>query len=524
MKKLTALFLSVLLAGSVTLAGCGFQKNADMQLLLTDEPITLDPQVAADANANIAVEALFEGLVRLDEHNEPYPGVAASWEPNQDYTTYTFHLRQDAQWSDETPVTADDFIFAFRRALDPATGSSTCEAMFCIKNARAVNQGELPVESLGVYAVGTHTLVVELEYANADFPALTASAPFMPCKETYFEAAEGKYGLDSGYILGNGPFRMANRYSWEHGEYINLVRNETYIGETEVTPSTLTMTIADSETDTNALHLLSEGITDAAEIPHDLVSQIDPEQYTLTAFEDTTWGLCFNTQSQNMKSAAIRRLFVWSIDREKLLSVLPENLQPANDIIPPSTEFNGANYRSAAGGDFHLKQDLDAVKAANRKKVPSVTVLCPDDDLSRKLANQMITDWNSALGHYYNMEPLPEDELERRIRSGDYDVAITSICATAEGPRSFLSMFCSDSKNNPAFLRIKKYDDLLEIDPLSTQEDVLANCRNAEQALNDGAVFYPIYYETRYYAVPKNVTGVVIHPYELGMDFIHAEK
>ncbi len=524
MKKLTALFLSLLLAGSITLSGCSFEKNADMQLLLTDEPITLDPQVAHDANANIVVEALFEGLVRLDEHNNPYPGVADSWEPNLDHTVFTFHLRPDARWTDETPVTADDFIFAFRRALDPATGSSTCETMFCIKNARAINQGELPVESLGVYAIDAHTLVVELEYANADFPALTASAPFMPCKASYFEETAGKYGLDSGHILGNGPFRMANRYSWEHNEYINLVRNETYIGETEVTPGTLTMTIADSETDTNPLNLLSEGVTDAAKIPHELLSQVNTEKYTLTAFEDTTWGLCFNTQSKNMKNAAIRRLFVQSINRENLLSVLSENIKAADDIITPSTEFNGTNYRAAAGSGFYLKQDLKAVKAADKKKVPSVTVLCPDDELSRKLANQMITDWNSALGHYYNMEPLSEAELSNRIRSGNYDVAITSICATAEGPRSLLSMFCSNSKNNPAFLSVASYDNLLEIDPHSTQETVLANCRNAEQSLNNGAVFYPIYYETRYYAVPNKATGIVIHPYELGMDFIHANK
>lgn len=524
MKKIISFLLPVLLLVSFAISGCSFQKNADMQLLLSDEPITLDPQIATDANAKIVVEALFEGLVRLDENNNPYPGVASSWEPNFDYTTFTFYLREDARWSDETPVTAEDFVFAFQRALDPATGSTTCESMFCIKNAQSVNQGNMPVDALGVYATDSHTLVVELEYANPDFPTLTASAPFMPCKKAYFEEAEGKYGLDSGFILGNGPFRMANRYSWEHDSYINLVRSETYTGSTEVSPATLTITIADSETDANILNLLYNGTTDAAKISQSMVSQADTEKLTLTTFQDTTWGLCFNVQSDNMKHLSVRKLFLQSLDREKLLSVLPETVTPANDIITPSTKFNDSNYRTSVGSGFFMKEDQTTVSKAKKKNVPAITILCPDDDISRKLANQIITDWNKNLDHYYNIEPLSQAELDERIRSGDYDIAITSIHASAEGPLSLLSLFRSDSKNNPAFLSNKTYDALLEITANSSSETVLANYRKAEQFLNDNAVFYPIYYETRYYAVPSKVTGVVIHPYELGIDFIHAQK
>lgn len=524
MKRLLALILSLLLLCPFVISGCNSSDNASIQYLLMDEPITLDPQVATDANAKVVVAALFEGLTRLDENGTPYPGVAKSWESNGDHTIYTFYLREDAKWSDETPVTANDFVFAFQRALHPDTGSTTCEAMFCIKNAQPFHEGKTTTDMLGVFATDDHTLVVELEYANPDFPALTATAPFMPCNASYFNSTEGKYGLDSNCILGNGPFRMENRYSWEHDQYINLIRSSTYVGETTVSPYKLTMTIADDETSNNALTLLTDGTTDVASLPHSLLSDADSAQYTLYGFSDTTWGLCFNTQSDAMKNHSVRQLFIQSLNRDNLLAYIPNGGEPADDIITPVTIFNGNSYRNAAGSGFYLRQNISAVQKADKEKIPAITVLCPDDDSSKRLANQTITDWNASLGHYYNMEPLPKAELEQRIRSGDYDVAITSIRAAAEGPLSLLSLFRSDGKNNPAFLQSKEYDALLEITAASTPETVLENCRKAEQYLNENAVFYPLYYETRYYATPKTVTEVVIHPYELGIDFIHAKK
>ena len=169
MKRFAAIFLCVILLFS--LAACEQDEpsnaNKSFQYHLAAEPETLDPQIAADESGIILIQALFEGLTRLDADGNAVPGVAESWTSNADFTQFTFQLREDAVWNDDdnTPVTADDFVYAFQRALDPATNSTTCSPMYCIQNARAVHSGELPVEQLGVSALDAHTLSVQLEYA-----------------------------------------------------------------------------------------------------------------------------------------------------------------------------------------------------------------------------------------------------------------------------------------------------------------------------------------------------------------------
>lgn len=523
MKRFFALFLSCILFVTFAASGCGSNQNATLQYTLSDEPVTLDPQVADDFNAKVVIEALFEGLTRLDAENQPYPGVAKSWESSNNDTRYTFYLREDAKWSDGTSVTANDFVFAFRRAVDPQTNSATCDALYCIQNARAIHEGKLSVTSLGVSAPDDHTLVVELEYSKEDFPALVATTPFMPCKESYFTGTEGKYGLDSNCILGNGPFEMENRYSWEHNSYINLIRSDTYTGETAVSPAALTFTIS-SEAASKPSALLENNQTDAALLSQTELNAITSANLHITAYTDITWGICFNTQSDKMKKQSVRKLYLQCLDREQLLQEIPEGTTTANDIITPSTTFNGMNYRESVGSGFYLKPNLEAVENADTKDLPSITILCLNDESSKQIANAILTMWNKNLGHYFNMEPLSQQELEARIAAGNYDIAITSIQPAAEGPVSLLSLFQSDSKNNPAHLNSTTYDTILEKTTASTPQEVLDACKQAEQYLNDNAIFYPLYYETRYYVTPENVSDVVFHPYELGIDFIHAKK
>ena len=203
--------------------GCSSKKSGQaITYNLEEEPVTLDPQIADDYSSRIVIMALYEGLTRLDENNQVSPGVAQRWESNSTYTSFTFYLREDASWSDGTPVTASDFVYAFQRAVDPATGSTTNAPMFAIKNAKKIYEGTMDISNLGVTAIDNHTLKVDLEYSYEDFPSITSLPVFMPCNQAFFESTSGKYGLDAKNILGNGPFEMVNRYSWEHDEYINL--------------------------------------------------------------------------------------------------------------------------------------------------------------------------------------------------------------------------------------------------------------------------------------------------------------
>ena len=537
LRKIMAGMLCLVLLFSFFGCGRNEPKNANKKInyYLAAEPKTLDPQIASDSSSIVAVEALFEGLVRLGADNRPYPGVAEKWVSSEDDTVFTFTLRSDAKWSDEkkTPVTADDFVYAFRRALSPQTGSPTCSRMFCIKNAREVNAGAVSSNQLGVTAVDARTLVVRLNYSYPDFPAITASSVFMPCNKSFFESTSGRYGLERKYLLGNGPFEIDGKYGWGHGQYLNLVRSDTYAGNKKPLPSNIKLTIETKEnTISDPVAALQNGTVDAIAVSGSQTASAKAQGFTTTSFEDTTWGLCFNTQSDLMKNKNIRRAFIQSFDRTKVLQHLPKNMSAANDIITPSTTLLGKSYRSLAnGGSFFLKQDKNAaallaagMSELSLSELKSVSVLCPDNADVKLMLNEMIAAWNVQFKNYFNMEPLSSDKLAARIKSGDYQIALYPVQPAGDGPLSVLSLFKSGEKDNPAKLRDSAFDAMLNSAEKSGGIESAEAFAAAEKYLNEQGVFYPLYYEKHYYAAAKGVTGVVFHPYGAGVDFIQAGK
>ncbi|MGX8709061.1 peptide ABC transporter substrate-binding protein [Caproiciproducens sp. R1] len=537
LKRMTAALLCLTILFSFSGCGKNEPKNANKKInyYLDSEPKTLDPQIASDSAATVAVEALFEGLVRLGADNRPYPGVAEKWVSSENDTVFTFTLRSSAKWSDKekTPVTANDFVYAFRRALSPQTGSPTCSRMFCIQNAREVNAGTVPADQLGVTAPDAHTLVVRLNYSYPDFPSITAAPVFMPCNQKFFESTSGRYGLEIKYLIGNGPFEIDGKYGWSHGQYLNLVRSDTYAGKQKPLPSNLKLTVQNKDNAiTDPVDALKSGTVDAIAISGSQAAAAQAQGCTITSFEDTTWGLCFNTQSELMKSKNIRRAFIQAFDRAKVLQHLPKNMSAANDIIPPSTALLGKPYRSlAGGGSYFLKQDKNAasllaagLSELSLSELKSVTVICPDDANVKLMLNEMIASWNVQFHNYFNMEPLSEDQLASRIQSGDYQVALCPVQPASDGPLSVLSLFKSSEKNNPAKWKDSSFDAMLDSAEKSGGADSAAIFANAEKYLNEQGVFYPLYYEKHYYASSKGVTGVVFHPYGAGVDFIQAGK
>ncbi len=505
---------------------------------LQEEPETLDPQIASGQAAVVLIEALYEGLVRLDGDNEPYPGAAASWSANETNTEFTFTLREDAAWSNGDPVTAADFVYGMRRALDPATGSETCEAMYCIENARAVREGALPVESLGVAAVDSRTLVISLEYPYEEFPALTASTPFMPCQQEFFENTYGRYGLEPETVLGNGPFRIRNRYSWEHGARVELTASSTYAGEQEPSPAALQFYLGELELEESGLiQALRDSTVDAAPLPASLLDEAEAAGLPVTSFQDTTCGLLFQVSESYqgggniMAHAEVRRAFVQVLDRAALLRYLPENSEPAEDIVTPDATYLGKSYREQAGGGMLLPQSAEAaagaaevLRALGIDVMPTVTVLCPDDGDVKHMVNEMLAAWNSAFGNYFNMEPLPQEELESRVAAGDFQVAVYALQPDGGTPERLLSLFASGSESNPAQMSDPAYDALLDQALASGGMEALELYRQAEAYLNTQAVFYPLYYQSHYYACGPGVSGVVFHPYNGGVDFLTAKR
>ncbi|MGB1639768.1 MAG: peptide ABC transporter substrate-binding protein, partial [Pseudohongiellaceae bacterium] len=210
-------------AGSTTSGNAiDFENNA-ITIALREEPPQLDANRATDASSNVVLAHVMEGLLGYDIDAQLVPGVAERYEIREDGAT--FWLREDALWSDGVPVTARDFVFSWRRVLDPETASQYAFILYPIKNAEAINQGEMPVATLGVRAASDRILEVDFERPTPYFDKLVAYLTYFPVREDFYNSTNGRYGADADMLLYNGAYVLTD---WVHGSTMRWVKNDKY--------------------------------------------------------------------------------------------------------------------------------------------------------------------------------------------------------------------------------------------------------------------------------------------------------
>ena len=223
--------------GSAVTGGAIDTENNAVTFALRSEPPQLDYGRATDSTGITVLFHTMEGLPTCDDEMALIPGVAERREIREDGAT--FWLREDARWSNGEPVTAHDFVFAWRRVRDPATASAYAFIMYPVRNAEAINRGDLPKEALGVRAVGDRILEVEFEQPTPYFDKLVAFVTFYPVNDAFFESADGRFGADADMLLYNGSYLMTE---WVHSASMRWERNPDYWGEHKGFIDTIPMT------------------------------------------------------------------------------------------------------------------------------------------------------------------------------------------------------------------------------------------------------------------------------------------
>ncbi len=221
------LYLLSLAAGSASgsnVSGAAIdEENNSITIALKEEPPQLDSSRSTDAASGVVLNHVMEGMFAYDQDEKLIPGVAERWEIRDDGAT--FWLREEARWSDGKPVTAHDFVFAWRHVVDPATAASYAFIMFPIKNGEAINSGNLPIATLGVRALDDRTLEVDFERPTPYFDQLTAFQVYFPIREDFFNSTNGRYGADADQLLYNGPYMVTE---WVHSSSMRWEKNPHY--------------------------------------------------------------------------------------------------------------------------------------------------------------------------------------------------------------------------------------------------------------------------------------------------------
>ncbi|MEC2247005.1 peptide ABC transporter substrate-binding protein, partial [Bacillus cereus] len=318
---------------------------------------TMDVTKATDSESMNVMRNVFEGLYILGEDNKVIPGVAKSYEMSEDKKTYTFHLR-DSKWSNGTPVTAADFVFSWKRAVNPNTAAEYAFLFFDVRNAKRINSKELPIDQLGVKAIDDKTLEVQLEQPVPYFINLTTFATFLPINEKYFESQGTQYGLEADQLVYNGAFTLNN---WKHEQGFQLKKNSNYWDAKTVKLDEINFDIVkDKSTEIN---LYEAGQIDRVGLTGEFVDKYRKNPDFRERSEVTVQFLRMNQKNDVLKNKNARLAISQAMNKKAFVdTVLNNGSLPADGFIP--TEFakgsDGKDFRKENGN--LAKDDVNAAK------------------------------------------------------------------------------------------------------------------------------------------------------------------
>lgn len=533
--------LSVILTICFCLSLTSCSSDSDSYLVSYDlkaDPINLDPQTAADQASLTVIHNIFEGLFTVNALGEPKNALAQSYELSPDGLRYLFTLRQDGKWTgtDENgttvvrPVTAPDFVFAFRRLLRPDTRSPAASQYACIKNAAEVSAGTIPDTQLGVKALSDYQLEIELVDPNDNFLNLLAATYAMPCNEDFFLSTRGKYGLERSGIMSNGAFDLR---SWKHGKQVKLVRNQNYYAVDQVLPAGVNLWITDSDV-TEESRLL-DGIIDAAFVPGENTADLSGEGFNMEPIENAVWGLYINQKNPTLANENIRKAIARAFDRSTYHDSLLTNQETAEALVPHGSVVFGSNFRKYAGDSlapsFHSTLAYDYYMTGLKELGSSGTggiQLLVNEESGAELVNYFQSAsqiLQKELSLFISIEKVTDKEYREKLRKGDFDIALYKMETADNTPWSILSRFQSGDSRNYISYQNEELDRLLaRLSQQGSRAEVLAACKDAEAMILSDAVFIPMCYSTDYFVTRQKTTGIAYNPQTGLVSFRFAAK
>lgn len=535
MKRLVCMLCAVLLM--IPLWGCerneqsGSGAGHSFAGVLAGNPDTLDPQLAVNDSARTVLHNLFEGLFVIGEKGAVEPGVAKSYTVSEDGLTYNIQLRQDSYWYAvtedeaittllEAPVNAMDFVYAFQRLFDPLYKSPHREQYRCIAYADAIINGQQDPSMIGVYAKKEYELEIRLAQPNADLPYLLAQTPAMPCRQSYFEACKGRYGLDEASICGNGSFAMQRWLYDPYGKHnvIQLGRNRKNHEVQRVYPADLTLYIENSVS--AAEQLYTAGSIDVLMTANGELAS--GAKGTVQGVYCRTLGLVANPDSPYAHKL-VRQAFTRTTDLSAL-GALPQGLQAAYGVLPPDVLLankscreliaesrNHSTDRTQAQVDF--AQGLAELKL---EELPEGRILMPAGWVDDDVMLQLIDQWKNTLGVYLSLEEVSEEDYASRLKKGDYTLAVAELQGTANDPDGVFRAYLQ----HPAMDFTDGAQDVMSLVSLLEQaksadspDKQVELYRTAEQQVLQDGVFLPLFYGQRYLLCKDNIADVAWDPF-----------
>ncbi len=497
-------------------------------LAIGAEPPQLDSTRATDQVSGFVLGHVMESLLRRGPGTKLEPGVAERWQITP--TGATFWLRPDARWSDGKPVTAHDFVFAWRKVVDPATASEYAFFLFPVKNGERINKGELPVEALGVHAVDDRTLVVDFERPISYFEKLVVYSTYGPIRQDFYEAQHGRYGADANAMLYNGPFRIT---TWIHGAHLRMEKNPSYWDADRIRLNVIDLPYFTS--DANAvLNLFKDGKVAIAGLDADTLDNALQQGWQIHRFNT---GAVFYIEFNHRPGRPTRNL-----NLRRALSLVSDSSELVNKVMKLPGNLPGVSLFPAWLPGVHgyfrqeyppqpmrvdipeARRDLELAKQElGLTELPPLVMLTGDNPQSATQAEYYQNVLKRTLGLDVKIDKQIFKQRLAKMTAGEFDMVMAGWGPDYDDPMTFADLFTSWNKNNRGLYSNPKLDELVRVAQSSLDAKTrMAAFGKIQRIIRNDVVIIPEYEQGVVYVSDPRLKGIERRVVGADPDFTNA--
>lgn len=535
MKK-RLLVVSTVLAGLLLTACGGNEKKetsksneeavATSQTIKISSPApisTLDTTQTMDKNTFTMVQHLFEGLYRFDDDSTPVPGLAEKVSISDDGLKYTFTLKDDIKWSNGEPITAQDFLYSWKKLVTPATIGPNAYLLDNVKNSKAIRNGEKAIDEIGLSAPNDKEFVVELEQAQPSFLTVASIGWLAPQNQAFVEKQGKDYATDSDHLLYSGPFILTD---WDaSSDTWTLKKNPEYYDADKVKLEEVAVsTIKDENT---GINLYQSGDLDLARISGQYVQQYSDDPGYVTHSDVANIYIDFNKKEGTpLANSHLRKAISQAVDKDALTkNVLNDGSKPLNGLIPKDLYKNpetSEDFRKFSGDQsvYDVKEAQTEWKKAQTDLGDKVklTLLVSDDDNGKKVSEYVQSQLQENLkGLEVTINAQPRNNMLQTRKDKEYELSISGWIAGSSDLDSYFNLYASDSAYNYGSYSNEAYDKLITaartVDANNPTQQFDEYKEAEELLLGQDAAQVPLYQSASNYLINTKIKGISYHLY-----------
>ena len=483
---------------------------------LQGEPDNLDPNRSSFATEAAVIRQVFEPLLTFDKDLKPVPAAASAYDISPDGKTYTFHLKQGAKYSDGQPVKAQDFVYSYKRILDPSIAAEYASFFSDagIVGAAEYNSGKGSADNVGIKAVDDNTLQIQLENPIGYFPDLAALWVVPPLRQDVLQKGGDAWAQNPSTYIGNGPYMMSE---WVHQDHITLVPNPNYVGTKPTLEKVTFLMVTDGEADYAAYRNNERDWTlvpdaDARAVRGD--SQLSKESVEYT--ELTTFWLIMNNARKPLDNVNVRKALSKAIDRNALIRDVAAGVgKPATSMIPPGMP----GYQADLGKDIDFdvngaKQLLSQAGFADPSSFPQLHFRYATTTANQARAEFIQAQLKQNLGINIVLDSMESKAYQAAYKDKDYDLAFGGWGADYPDPQDWMgSLFGCNASNNKYNYCNPQFDAASQKGDNGTdQTQRMQAYADAQKLLVNDLPVAPLFYRGRMVLVKPWVQNMVITP------------